>query len=74
MLPLIQGTPEADAVQRAVLDMNKWWFAIGFVGIGIGTNLKDLWAGAVGSGVIQGYLITNLFDIMIALGLSYALF
>merc|ERR1712060_380054 len=71
-LPQIEGTAEADAVQRAVLDMNKWWFAIGFVGIGVGTNLKDLWSGAAGSGVIQGYLVTNLFDMGIALGLSYA--
>jgi len=74
MLPLIQGMPQADAVQRAVIDMNKWWFAIGFVGIGVGTNLKDLWSGAIGSGVIQGYIISNLLDIGIALGLSYLLF
>jgi len=73
-LPHIQGTAQADAVQRAVIDMNRWWFGIGFVGIGIGTNLKDLWAGALGSGVIQGYLVSNLLDIGIALGLSYALF
>lgn len=73
-LPLIQGTAEADALKRAVSDMNKWWFAIGFVGIGVGTNLKDLWTGATKSGVIQGYLIANLFDMGIALGLSYAMF
>lgn len=74
MLPLIQGTAEAEAVQVAVLSMNRWWFGIGFVGIGIGTNLKDLWKGALGSGVIQGYLISNMLDIGIALGLSYLLF
>lgn len=74
MLPLIQGTAHAEAAQRAVLDMNKWWFGIGFVGIGVGTNLRDLWAGALGSGVIQGYLISNILDIGISLGLSYALF
>jgi len=66
--------PQADAVQRVVMDMNKWWFAIGFVGIGIGTNLKYFWAGAIGSGIIQCYLITNLFDMGVALGLSYLLF
>ena len=74
MLPAIQGSAEADAVQIAVMDMNKWWFALGFVGIGIGTNLRDLWKGAVGSGVIQGYLLANTLDICIALGLSYLLF
>ena len=74
MLPLIQGTAEYEAVPRAVKDMNRWWFGIGFVGIGLQTNLKELWKGAVGSGVIQGYLVSNLFDMGIALGLSYALF
>ena len=74
MLPFIQGTAEAEAVQRAVIDMNKWWFGIGFVGIGVSTNLKDLWKGALGSGVIQCYLISNVFDMGIALGLSYLLF
>ena len=74
MLPLVQGSVEADAVQIAVIEMNKWWFGIGFVGIGIGTNLKDLWTGAIGSGVIQGYLISNLLDIGIVLGLSYVMF
>lgn len=73
-LPAIQGTAPAGAVQIAVLSMNKWWFGIGFVGIGVETNLKDLWKGALRSGVIQGYLLCNLFDMGTALGLSYALF
>jgi len=54
--------------------MNKWLFAIGFVGIGVMTDIKELWAGAFGSGVVQGYLITNTFDILISLALSYATF
>ena len=74
MLPIIQGTAESEAAQRAVKDMNRWWFGIGFVGIGLQTNLKELWKSAVGSGVIQGYLVSNIFDMGIALGLSYALF
>jgi len=74
LLSFLRGTAQADALQRAVIDMNKWWFAIGFVGIGVGTNLNDLWNGASTSGVIQGYLVSNLLDIGIGLGLSYALF
>ena len=74
VLPLVEGTAESDAIQRAVMAMNRWWFGIGFVGIGVGTNLRDLWAGAIGSGVIQGYLVCNILDMGIALGLSYALF
>lgn len=74
VLPLIEGSHEAETYQKAVLDMNKWLFAIGFVGIGVMTDIKELWAGAIGSGVIQGYLVTNTFDILISLALSYATF
>jgi hypothetical protein len=74
VLPLIEGLHEAETYQRAVLDLNKWLFAIGFVGIGVMTDIKELWAGAIGSGVIQGYLVTNTFDILISLALSYATF
>jgi len=74
ILPPLEGTAEAEAVQRAVISMNKWWFAIGFVGIGCQTNVKALWKGAKSSGVIQGYLVANTFDMAIALGLSYLLF
>ncbi|KAL3779682.1 hypothetical protein ACHAWO_004187, partial [Cyclotella atomus] len=74
VLPLIEGLHEAETYQKAVLDLNKWLFAIGFVGIGVMTDIKELWAGAIGSGVIQGYLVTNTFDILISLALSYATF
>lgn len=74
VLPMIEGSPEAETYPKAVIDMNKWLFAIGFVGIGVITDIKELWAGAIGSGVIQGYLITNTFDILISLALSYATF
>lgn len=74
VLPAIEGSTEAETYPKAVLDMNKWLFAIGFVGIGVMTDIKELWNGAIGSGVIQGYLITNTFDILISLGLSYATF
>jgi uncharacterized membrane protein YadS len=37
----IEGTAEGDAYQRAVHSLNTWWFAIAFVGIGIGTNFKE---------------------------------
>jgi len=73
-LPHLNGTPEGSALQRAVLTLNKWWFSIAFVGIGIGTSIKDLWHGALKSGVLKLYLATNCIDIVIALGLAYAVF
>merc|ERR1712032_1448315 len=74
LLPLLDGTAEGSVLQRAVLTLNKWWFAIAFVGIGISTSIKDLWQGALKSGVLKLYLATNLLDIAIALGLAYATF
>jgi len=71
-IPQLEGTPEGAALQGAVLSLNKWWFAIAFVGIGIGTSVKDLWEGALKSGVLQLYLATNILDIIVALGLAYA--
>jgi len=73
-LPQLEGTPEGAAFQRAVLTLNKWWFSIAFVGIGVSTSIKDLWEGALKSGIIKLYLATNLLDIAIALGLAYAVF
>ena len=74
VLPYLGETPEGGALQRAVLTLNKWWFSIAFVGIGIGTSIKELWEGALKSGVLKLYLATNLLDIAIALGLAYAVF
>ena len=37
-----EGTLEAEALPRAVSTLNKWWFAIAFVGIGLTTDVKKL--------------------------------
>jgi hypothetical protein len=42
--------------------------------IGVGTNFKELWEGAVSSGVVKLYLVTNIIDILLALGLAYLVF
>ena len=74
IFPLIRGTAQADALQRAVISMNTWWFAIAFVGIGMETKLGELWNGATKSGIVKLYLITNLLDMLISLGLAYLAF
>lgn len=70
----IDGTPEAEALPRAIASMNRWLFAISFVGIGLTTNIAKLWEKAIKSGIIPVYLVVNLFDIMIALGLAYLVY
>lgn len=67
----VRGTLEEEALPGAISAMNKWWFAIAFVGIGITTNVKKLFEKAWSSGVIQVYLLANTIDILLALGLSY---
>ena len=78
VIPVMETSPasaaEAVAIMRAIHTLNKWWFAVAFVGIGIGTNVKKLWKSAVHSGVIKLYLVANAIDIGLALGLAYAVF
>ena len=66
-----EGSLEAEALPKAVSTLNKWWFAIAFVGIGLTTNVKKLFREAWASGIIQVYLVANTIDIFLALGLSY---
>jgi len=74
VIPRIEMTAEGGAILRGIGTLNKWWFAIAFVGIGLGTNVKELWEGAVKSGVVKLYLVTNAIDIGLALVLAYAVF
>lgn len=70
----IEGTPEAEALPRAIASLNRWLFAISFVGIGLTTNVSKLWEKAIKSGIIPVYLVVNLFDVMIALGLAFLVY
>ena len=74
MLQKMEGTLEAEAFPKAVSTLNKWWFALAFVGIGLTTELKKLLKEAWNSGVIQVYLFANTVDIFLALGLAYLVY
>jgi uncharacterized membrane protein YadS len=74
MMMRLDGNAEGDALPRAIASLNRWWFAIAFVGIGLTTNIRKLWHCAVKSGIIQVYLVANFFDIALALGLAYIFF
>ena len=67
----LDNSLEAEALPNAVSTLNKWWFAIAFVGIGLTTDIKKLVQEAWKSGVIQVYLLANVIDILLALGLAY---
>ena len=70
----LDDTAQGDALPRAISSLNRWWFAIAFVGIGLTTNIRKLWKAAIQSGIIQMYLIANALDIGLALGLAYIFF
>ena len=70
----IEGTSEADALPIAIASMNRWLFAISFVGIGLTTNIAKLWDKATKSGIIPVYLVVNFLDVVIALGLAYLVY
>jgi uncharacterized integral membrane protein (TIGR00698 family) len=74
MMQRIEGTAVGEALPHAISSLNKWWFAIAFVGIGLTTDIKKMWKAARESGIIQGYLITNTFDIGLAFLFAYLLF
>jgi len=74
MMQAIDGTKEGDALPVAISSLNKWWFAIAFVGIGLTTNVAKLWTAAKESGIIPVYLCANTLDMALALGLAYLLF
>merc|ERR1712032_625834 len=71
---VVPNVDEGPALKKSISSLNKWWFAIAFVGIGIGTDIRKLWEGAVKSGIVKLYLVANALDMLFALGLSYALF
>jgi uncharacterized integral membrane protein (TIGR00698 family) len=74
MMQRIEDTAEGEALPYAISSLNKWWFAIAFVGIGITTDLKKMWEGARESGIIQGYLVTNAIDVGLAFLFAFLLF
>jgi uncharacterized membrane protein YadS len=65
------GCDEALELPKAISALNQWWFAVAFSGIGLTTNLRTLATKAVSSGIVQVYLLANLIDILVALGLAY---
>ena len=59
MLQELKERPEEEALPSAISSLNRWWFAIAFVGIGLTTNVKKMWKKAVNSGIIQVYMLAN---------------
>lgn len=74
MLQALEGRVEEEALPSAISTLNRWWFAVAFVGIGLTTNVRKMWEKAVKSGIIQVYMFANTIDVALALGLSYLVY
>ncbi len=70
-LLVVEGTAKGDALPIAVTSMSKWWFSLAFCGIGINTNLRELYESTRSSGIIKLYLVANTIDIVLALLFSW---
>lgn len=73
-LLVVEGTANGDALPIAVKSMSKWWFSLAFCGIGINTNLKELYESTRSSGIIKLYLVANTIDIVLAFIFSWWVF
>ena len=59
MLKSLEGEVQETALPAAISTLNRWWFAVAFVGIGLTTNVRKMWGKAVKSGIIQVYMLSN---------------
>jgi len=69
-----EDTMTGTALSIAIKTMSKWWFSIAFCGIGIGTNVVQLWRVAQSTGVIKLYLVANLIDILLSYFFAWLMF
>lgn len=58
----------ADMLRLLVSSSSRWWFALGFAGIGLTTNFKELAEPLRGGRVIILYAMVQLFDLVLTFG------
>eukprot|EP01065_Artemidia_motanka_P041484 TRINITY_DN5387_c0_g1_i1.p1 TRINITY_DN5387_c0_g1~~TRINITY_DN5387_c0_g1_i1.p1 ORF type:complete len:616 (+),score=158.09 TRINITY_DN5387_c0_g1_i1:62-1849(+) len=77
VLTIIVGTVN-DAVHHAlphsVLSMSNWWMALGFICIGLNTDIRKLSTKVKGGSVLLLYLLGGLFDILFTYGAAHLFF
>jgi len=64
----------AHALPQSVQDMSSWWMVVGFICVGLNTDVRKLSKKVKGGSVLFLYLIGGLFDILFTLGAAYLFF
>ena len=64
----------SDSLERWLVATRTWWFALGFVGVGLGTNLRSMARKLRGGRAVAMYLLGQAFDLLLTLAVAYVSF
>ena len=74
VLKPVMSKSELDLVLSVTSSMSSWWFALAFLGIGLGCNVQDLYAQLKEGKLLALYVLGQMFDLMVSLGFAYFAF
>eukprot|EP00045_Choanoeca_perplexa_P004357 m.37665 g.37665 ORF g.37665 m.37665 type:complete len:531 (-) comp12530_c0_seq1:121-1713(-) len=77
IITIVNATAEEDrqaTLKALVSGSSKWWFALGFAGIGLTTNFRELAAPLRGGKPILLYLMVQTFDLLLTLAFAVLAF
>eukprot|EP00755_Sulcionema_specki_P001360 Sspe_Gene.26075::Locus_10653_Transcript_1_1_Confidence_1.000_Length_1990::g.26075::m.26075 len=70
----VTGTEQGKALPIAVQEMSDWWCAVGFIGVGLNTDVQKLAAKVKGGSVLALYLVGGVVDILVTFAAAYITF
>ena len=62
------------AFEALLIATRSWWFTIGFVGVGLTTNLKSMYRRLKGGKAVLLYCLGQGFDLVFTYSVSYLAF
>lgn len=64
----------AKSTEALLIATRSWWFTIGFVAVGMGTNVQDMLQRTKGGKVLLLYILGQLFDLILTYVAAYLSF
>ncbi|EDQ92768.1 uncharacterized protein MONBRDRAFT_4770, partial [Monosiga brevicollis MX1] len=68
------SAPIQDTLGACVSASSRWWFSLGFAGIGLTTNFRELAQSLRGGKPVFLYLLVQAFDLLLTLAAAYLAF
>lgn len=62
------------AFEELLIATRSWWFTIGFVGVGMTTNLKSMYQRLKGGKAVALYCMGQTFDLLLTYAVAYLAF